>query len=103
MSRERLRKGNDYPSVSFGVKTCDRSDRKINFVISCSNVIVCLFVFCLCFSYMFSIRLSFRNLIKQNCFHVQMKMTHVQPAMVQRNAHVQQAIQAFHAKVSFNT
>ena len=32
-----------------------------------------------------------------------MKMTLVQLLMAQRNVHVQQAIQAFHARVGFNT
>ena len=55
---------------------------------------------------MFSFGLSFLNLIKKkkkNSIYLQMKMTLVQLLMAQRNVHVQQAIQAFHARVGFNT
>lgn len=52
---------------------------------------------------MFSFGLSFRNLMKKNSIYLQMKMTLVQLSMVQRNVHAQQAIQAFHARVGFNT
>ena len=45
----------------------------------------------------------FSFLMKQNSPYLQMKMTHVQLSLVQRNVHVQQAIQEFHARVSFNT
>ena len=70
--------------------------RNINFNIPYSNGVF-FFGFCLCFAYMFSF------LMKQNSPYLQMKMTHVQLSLVQQNVHVQQAIQEFHARVSFNT